>query len=152
MDFVHCDVIKWKHFPRYWPFVQGIVTGEFPAQRPVTRSFDVFFDLHLNKWLSQQRWGWWFETSSCPLWRHGNASISPQSQCKHNRWCPDVVEYMAAHVYQSRYQAYGHWHSISFVLFDNFNISRIIYGAQYSHWIIFNDFVRIQFYPSVILV
>ena len=26
------------------------VTGEFPAQRPVTRSFDVFFDLRLNKW------------------------------------------------------------------------------------------------------
>ena len=24
------------------------VTGEFPAQRPVTRSFDAFFDLHLN--------------------------------------------------------------------------------------------------------
>ena len=25
------------------------VTGEFPAQRPVTQSFDVFFDLRLNK-------------------------------------------------------------------------------------------------------
>ena len=25
------------------------VTGEFPSQRPVTRSFDVFFDLRLNK-------------------------------------------------------------------------------------------------------
>ena len=30
------------------------VSGEFPAQRPVTRSFDVFFDLRLNKRLSQQ--------------------------------------------------------------------------------------------------
>ena len=38
------------------------VTGEFPAQRPVTRSFDVFFDLRLNKWLSKQSWGWWFES------------------------------------------------------------------------------------------
>ena len=28
--------------------------GDFPAQRPVTRSFDVFFDLRLNKWLSKQ--------------------------------------------------------------------------------------------------
>ena len=37
------------------------VTGEFPAQRPVTRSFDVFFDLRLNKLLSKQPWGWWFE-------------------------------------------------------------------------------------------
>ena len=28
--------------------------GEFPAQRPVTRSFDVYFDLRLNKRLSKQ--------------------------------------------------------------------------------------------------
>ena len=37
------------------------VPGEFPAQRPATRSFDVFFDLRLNKRLSKQSWGWWFE-------------------------------------------------------------------------------------------
>ena len=49
------------------------VTGEFPAQRPVTRSFDVFFDLRLNKRLSKQWWGWWFETPSHPLWRYCNA-------------------------------------------------------------------------------
>ena len=46
------------------------VPGEFTAQRPVTRSFDVFFDMRLNKRLSKQSWGWWFETLSCPLWRH----------------------------------------------------------------------------------
>ena len=34
------------------------VPGEFPAQRPVTRSFYVFFDLRLNKRLSKQWWGW----------------------------------------------------------------------------------------------
>ena len=44
----HDDVIKWKHFPHYWPFVWGIHRG-LPAQRPVTWSFDVFFDLCLNK-------------------------------------------------------------------------------------------------------
>ena len=43
--------------------------GEFPAQRPVTWSFDVFFDLRLNKRLSKQPWGWWFETPSWSLWR-----------------------------------------------------------------------------------
>ena len=32
-------------------------TDEFPIQRTVTRSFDVFFDLLLNKWLSNQWWG-----------------------------------------------------------------------------------------------
>ena len=48
------------------------VPGEFPAQRPVTPSFDVFFDLRPNKTLSKQSWGWWFETPPCPLWRHRN--------------------------------------------------------------------------------
>ena len=48
------------------------VSGEFPAQRPVTRGFDVFFDLHPDKQLSKQSWGWWFETPSHSLWRHRN--------------------------------------------------------------------------------
>ena len=49
--------------------------GEFPTQRPVTRSFVVFFDLRLNKPLSKQPWGWWFETPSWSLWRHCSASL-----------------------------------------------------------------------------
>ena len=71
---VHDDVIKWKRFPRYWPFVWGIHRSPVnsPHKRPVTRSFDVFFDLCLNKRLSRQLWGWWFETTSCSLWRHCN--------------------------------------------------------------------------------
>ena len=48
------------------------VSGEFPAQRPVTRSFDVFFDVRLIKRLSKHSRGWWFETLSHPLWRHRN--------------------------------------------------------------------------------
>ena len=48
------------------------VTGEFLSQRPVTRSFDVFFDLRLNKRLSKQSRGWWFETPSRSLWYHCN--------------------------------------------------------------------------------
>ena len=61
----HDDVIKWKHFPRYWSFVRGI-------HRSPVRSFDVFFDLRLNKWLSKHSRGWWFETQSRSLWRHCN--------------------------------------------------------------------------------
>ena len=61
---LHEDVIKWKHFLRYWPFV-----------RPVTRSFDIFFHLCPNKRMSKQSWGWWFETLSHSLWRHGNELI-----------------------------------------------------------------------------
>ena len=45
-------------------------SGEFPTQRPVTLSFDVFFDLRLNKRLRKQSRGGLFETLSCPLWRH----------------------------------------------------------------------------------
>ena len=48
------------------------VTGEFPSHRPVTRSFDVFFDLHQNKRLSIQSRRRWFETPSSSLWRHCN--------------------------------------------------------------------------------
>ena len=48
------------------------VTGEFSSQRPVTRSFDDFFDLPLNIQLSKQSWGGWFETPSCSLWRYCN--------------------------------------------------------------------------------
>ena len=50
----------------------SLITGEFPTQRPVARSFDVFFDLRLNKRLSKQSWGWWLETPSRSLWRHCN--------------------------------------------------------------------------------
>ena len=48
------------------------IPNEFPAQKPVARSFDVFFDLRLNKRLSKQSRGWWFETPPLPLWRHRN--------------------------------------------------------------------------------
>ena len=48
------------------------VPGEFSTQRPVTWSFDVYFDLHPDKRLSEKSWGWWFETLSHPLWRHRN--------------------------------------------------------------------------------
>ena len=51
------------------------VTGEFPAQRPVTRNFDVFFDLRLNKRVSKQSGGWWFGTPSHPLGRHRNGNL-----------------------------------------------------------------------------
>ena len=64
--------------------------GEFPAQRPVTRSFGVFFDLRLSK----QSWGWWFETLSCPLWRHRNAYVRPVAVRSpvqsHREWEPAV--------------------------------------------------------------
>ena len=66
MSFLHDDVIKWKHFSALLAICaeNSPVTGEFPAQRPVTRSFEVFFDLRLIKRLSKQWRGWWLETPS----------------------------------------------------------------------------------------
>ena len=72
------DVALWRHQMETISALLAIyagnslVTGDFPAQRSVTRSFDVFFDLRLNKRLRKQSWGWWFETPSRPLWRHCN--------------------------------------------------------------------------------
>ena len=70
----HDDVIKWKTFLRYCPYVRGIHRSpvNFSSQRPVTRSFDVFFDLRLNKRFSKQSWGRWFEMTSRSLWRRCN--------------------------------------------------------------------------------
>ena len=57
----HDDVFQWNHFARYWL---------------VTRTLDVFFDMHLNKQLIIQSRRWWFETPSRSLWRHCNVKGS----------------------------------------------------------------------------
>ena len=73
------------------------VTGELPTQKPVTRSFDVLFDLRPNERLNKQSWGWWFETPSRPLWRHSNSIYVPnelkigiirenESYCRHDQY------------------------------------------------------------------
>ena len=60
--------------PRYWEIHRSPVNsprkgqcGEFPAQGAVTRI------CVLNKRLSKQSWGWWFETPPRSLWRNCNA-------------------------------------------------------------------------------
>ena len=74
----HLVVTWWRHRMGTFSSLLALcaenspVTGEFPSQRPVTRSFDVFFDLPLNKRLSKQSRRRWFETQSRPLWHHCN--------------------------------------------------------------------------------
>ena len=51
------------------------ICAEISPVLPVTRSFDVFCDLRLDKRLSKQSRGWWFETPSRPLWRHRNVKL-----------------------------------------------------------------------------
>ena len=79
--FVGCAICFWtmmtpsnENIFRVTGLCEGIspVTGEFPSQRPVTRSFDVFFGLPLNKRLNKHSIRWWFETPSRSLWGHSN--------------------------------------------------------------------------------
>ena len=48
------------------------VTVEFPSKRASNASFDVFFDVSLNKLSNNRRW---FETPGCSLWRHCNVIL-----------------------------------------------------------------------------
>ena len=79
----HASIVQWANLCLWWRHQMETffrVTGHFPTQRPVTRSFDVFFDRRLDKRLIKQSWGWWFETLSCPLWRHYNGYRNPYVQ------------------------------------------------------------------------
>ena len=60
------------------------VTSEFPSQRPVTRNFDAFFELRLNKRLSKQSRRWWFETLSHSLCRHRNDVWATDARQSHD--------------------------------------------------------------------
>ena len=69
----HDDVIKKKHFPRYWPFVWGIHRS--PVNSPHKGQWAELWCFLWSapiKRLSKHSRGWWFETLSRPLWRHFN--------------------------------------------------------------------------------
>ena len=70
------DVIKWKHFPCYWTFVR--VNSPHKGQWCGALMFSLI-SVWINGW-KKQSWGWWFETLSCPLWRHCNDHNNPRSQ------------------------------------------------------------------------
>ena len=76
----HDDVIKWKHFPRYWPFFAGNSPVNSP-HKDQWRGALFFLWSALNKRLSKQSWGWWFETQSRPLWHHCNARKTAGNVC-----------------------------------------------------------------------
>ena len=96
-------ILWWRHLMKTFSAILAIcagnspVPGEFPAQRPVTGSFDVFFDLRPNKLLSKQWWGCWFETPSRPLWRHCNES----SLCRASSHDRFTIETEAYHIFAS---------------------------------------------------
>ena len=60
----------------------------------MTRSFDVFFDLRLNKRLSKQSLGLWFETLSRPLWRYCNDILRPKQNGRHSCRCNFQIHFL----------------------------------------------------------
>ena len=68
----HDDVIKRKHFSRYWPFVWGIHRSPVnsPHKGQCRGALMLSLICALNTQLSKQSWGWWFEAPSRSLWRH----------------------------------------------------------------------------------
>ena len=68
------DVIKWKRFHCYWPFVRRIRLSPVNSPHRGQWRGALMFSLicALNKRLSKLWWGWWFETPSRPLWLHYN--------------------------------------------------------------------------------
>ena len=76
------------------------VTGEFPSQRPVTRSVDVFCDLPLNKRL---RWRQWFETTLLSSWRHCDVDVAISTL---------VAVFVAREWLQIRRKPQGRWYII----------------------------------------
>ena len=99
MSSCHCRAVVENVYAFYWKYTRwrhqrvtfltllafcagnSRITGEYPAQRPVTRSFDVFFDLHPNKWLNKQWRRWCFETPFRSL-RH----LCSEYTCVANQW------------------------------------------------------------------
>ena len=68
----HDDVIKWKHFPRYWPFVRGIHRSTVNSTHKGRWHGVLMFSL-ICTWINvctKQSWGWWSETLSRSLWCH----------------------------------------------------------------------------------
>ena len=86
----HDDVIKWKHFPRYWPFVRGI--HRCPVNSPHKGQWRGALMLSvicaLNKRLSKQSWGWRCETPSRSLWRRCNGNHNKAQQIVNNEQNP----------------------------------------------------------------
>ena len=81
----HGDEIKWKLFcitEPLWGESTAVSVG-FPSQRPVTRSFDVYFDLRLNKRVIRQSRRWWFETAWRSLFGTQLGMPSPDKIWRH---------------------------------------------------------------------
>ena len=59
--YIHDDVIKWKHFPRYWPFLRGIHRSPVYSLHKGQWHGALMFSLICTWIIGKQWWGWWFD-------------------------------------------------------------------------------------------
>ena len=87
----------WRHQMETFPALLAIcagnspVNGEFPAQRPVMQSFDVFFDLCLNK-------GWVNNREAGDLIHH-SAHYDVIAMENHNHQCWRMQQHVSSRIY-----------------------------------------------------
>ena len=96
----HENVMIWKHFPRYCPFVKGIhhLPVDSPHKGPVTRTFDVFFDVRIHKrWTNSGDADIWDATAL--MWRHCSGTCVKWTKTKQQQ---STAKQNANHVYISR--------------------------------------------------
>ena len=134
------DISWWRHQMETFSALLAICTGnspvpgEFPAQRPVTRSLHVFFDLHLNKPLSKQSWDWWFETLSRPLWRHCNDFSYNEESTGNWTMCKSILGSMCCSVLLKS-QIYLRWPVKKWLCY----IMNVIFAYQITAYKIYNE-------------
>ena len=77
----HDDVIKWKHFPRYWPFVRGIHRSPVNSPHKGQWRGALMFNLicaRINVWVNNReagdlrRYRTHYDVIVMPFWRHCN--------------------------------------------------------------------------------
>ena len=109
----HDDVIKWKHFPRYWTFVMGIHRSpvDSPYKRQWRGVFNVSFELRLNKrlrviWnatallITSLRWSNSPQKSLDYAWYPGYKQLSPCLSHKLQSLKPGLKPFSCFNCYQ----------------------------------------------------
>ena len=113
------------------------VTGEFPSQRPVTRSFDVFFALRMDKPFNKPSRRRWVETPFHSLWSHCYVNVCPQCHVRHiNNWWHAAHMKLFRQVVRIHCEFLKEWvvwplyHAVSFLLWVHRALSKRQIPAQ----------------------
>ena len=128
------------------------VNGEFPSQRPVTWSFDIFFDVGLNKWLSKsrhvgvlRRHRAHYDASVMLLanetrhrtWEASNSTLMLDYECYDapvRQWThTNIYIYMESYPYIYRIIAHGCHVSSHYVYSSNQNNVVILFRSQHGY-------------------